>query len=142
MASADMEIARATANNSRVVFAEAKRDLDNANAVVLALILLEEHATKWPGITGYYYEVENEYNDEEYYNQAYIRVAVDDMIEGHGEAVAELGEPFEDYDCLETWDEDTCTALFSFQQDTFSLDQLRTRVVQLSSGMLGSDPNS
>lgn len=131
--------AREGLRNAEAVYVEYASRYHDASAVVCGLTLLEEHAPRWPGITGYSYNKSSEYDDEGgYFDVCYIRPRVEEGTAGLEEAVDTEGRPEEDYDTLDTWSTEACERLFVYSSETLSLDEIRQRIVELS----GGDPNS
>lgn len=124
-------------------FEEVRIRLRKHEAICCGLSL-EEHAAKWPVIEGYYYTCESEYDDQGgYYDNVNIRPVVeDDSTNEYQELIATNGYPEEDYDSLDVWSKDACEELFSYTEETVSVDDIRKRVLELSKGAFGSDPNS
>jgi hypothetical protein len=138
--SAEMTLAMEAVNDANKEYIASKQRYDKASAVLCALSLLENHAAKWLGIKGYYYTAEQEYDDQEYYTQVCIRADVDESVNGYQEAEEANGYPNDDYDILDTWGQDTCAELFTYPENTLSLNDLRQRVIDLTGGGI-VDPN-
>lgn len=112
---------------------ELKRKLEKINAARCAIDLINM-SDDFP-IFEFWYYVENEYDDERYFDVARIGFEIDsDKQAEYDAAVAEKGDPRYDYDILEAWDEETCEALFQGSHKRLGIGELHARVRQLQNG--------
>ena len=119
---------------------EVRRKTYGAEAVVIGLTLLKYSAGSYPGVTGWYYSWESEYDDEGgYFDSTYVRPEVDEDVAGHREAVEEFGQPEEDYDNLDVWGKDSLEVLFGSPETTLSVQDVERRIGELSEDVLQTE---
>lgn len=105
------------AQRLRVVQDEA----NSAEALLIAAVLVEI-ANELPGIEGFYYENSQEYDDENYYMETRVQATFEDI----GDYTTL--EAWESKDAIYGWSEGGCQALFGYQEDVLSPNDLRLKL--------------
>lgn len=127
---------RMVAANKR--YMEAKDESDKAEAILAGLAFLEM-AAKYPGVTGFYYTVEQEYDDERYFTQVQVVPEYDQDKEGQEEAENEYGPPEDNDDVVYGWSEEGLGTLIGSTDSTFTLNEIRQKVIDLAGYSGGSE---
>ena len=92
-----------------------------AEALVIAAVLVEV-AEDLPGIEGFFYETSQEYDDENYYMETRVQATFAD------DGDYETRDKWEAKDCVYGWNEGACQALFGYQEDVLSPNDLRLKL--------------
>ena len=98
-----------------------QEEANAAEGLVIAAVLVEI-ADELPGISGFYYESSQEYDDENYYMETRVQAQFAD------DADYETGDKWEAKDVTYGWSEGGCQALFSFQESTLTPNDLRLKL--------------